>query len=164
MAIEEFVTRGAVLEPPSEPQGVLAERAGTFVTLRRTNGQLRGCIGTVSPSQENVAREIIHNAIRAATADPRFSGVTEKELPGLLYGVDVLSPSETVQGPQDLNPSVFGVIIETLDGSRRGLLLPDIEGVETVEQQWLAVHEKSGIIPGTPVRVQRFSVTRFGID
>jgi AMMECR1 domain-containing protein len=76
----------------------------------------------------------------------------------------VLSRPEPVRGKKDLDPSKYGVIIESLDGSRRGLLLPDIEGIATVEQQWLAVHTKAGLTPGDPVRVERFTVTRFGKD
>lgn len=164
LAIETFLREGAVIEPPVDRHGVLATRAGVFVTLRSSDGQLRGCIGTVEPAHSNVAEEIIQNAISSATRDPRFLPVSTTELPRLRYSVDVLSTPEPARGPDDLDPSVFGVSIETLDGSRRGLLLPCIEGLDSVEEQWLAVHSKAGIRPGTPVRVERFSVTRFGSD
>jgi AmmeMemoRadiSam system protein A len=163
-AVEAFILDGEVIEPPLNPQGVLAHRAGTFVTLRTTDGNLRGCIGTIEPMQQTVAAEIVRNAISAATRDPRFPPVMAGELASLTYGVDVLSPPEPAVGPQDLDPSVFGLIIETLDGSRRGLLLPRIEGIETVEQQWRAIHRKAGIDLGTPVRIRRFTVTRYGKD
>jgi AmmeMemoRadiSam system protein A len=164
LTIENFIRDGTVIDPPRDPQGVLATRAGAFVTLRHSDGQLRGCIGTIEPARSNVAEEIIQNAISAATRDPRFPAVSTSELPGLKYGVDVLSQPETVRGLQDLDPSIYGVIIETPDGSRRGLLLPQIEGIDSAEEQWLAVHSKTGIRPGTQVRVERFTVTRFGKD
>ena len=164
LTIEKFIRDGTVIDPPRDPQGVLATRAGAFVTLRHSDGQLRGCIGTIEPARSNVAEEIIQNAISAATRDPRFPAVLTNELPGLKYGVDVLSAPEIVGGLQDLDPSSYGIIVETLDGLRRGLLLPRIEGIDSAEEQWLAVHSKAGIRPGTPVRVRRFTVTRFGKD
>jgi AMMECR1 domain-containing protein len=82
----------------------------------------------------------------------------------MTYGVDVLSVPEVVSGPDDLDPSRYGVIIQTMDGTRRGLLLPRIETINTSHEQWQAVHLKAGIRPGTPVRVERFTVTRFGKD
>ena len=164
LSVEEFIGDGAIIEPPAEPQGILASRAGAFVTLRKANGQLRGCIGTIYPERANVAREIVQNAISAATRDPRFPPVATGELLELCYSVDVLSPPEPARGPEDLEPAVYGVMIETLDGSRRGVLLPGITGLDSVESQWLAVHSKAGIKVGTPVRTERFSVARFGKD
>ena len=164
VAVEAFTRDRRVIKPPARPVGVLATRAGVFVTLRTSDGQLRGCIGTIDPACKNVAEEVIYNAIGAATRDPRFLPVDAIELPELKYGVDVLSPPESARGPEDLEPSVYGVIIETFDGKHRGLLLPRIEGINSVEDQWLAVHSKAGIRPGTPVRVERFTVTRFGKD
>lgn len=164
LVIETFIREGTVIEPPVDPHGVLATRAGAFVTLRFSDGQLRGCIGTIEPTHSNVAEEIVQNAISAAARDPRFPPVSTTELPHLRYGVDVLSTPEPARGPEDLDPLIYGVIIETLDGLRRGLLLPRIDGIESVEEQWQAVHSKAGIRPGTPVRVERFSVTRFGKD
>lgn len=164
LTVEVFIRDGKVIEPPADPQGVLAMRAGAFVTLRKLDGQLRGCIGTIEAEQLNVAEEIVHNAISAATRDPRFRPVTTSELPGLTYGVDVLSAPESARGPEDLDPAMYGVIVETLDGRHRGLLLPRIEGIVSVEEQWSAVHSKAGIEPGTPIRVGRFTVIRFGKD
>jgi AmmeMemoRadiSam system protein A len=164
LTVEAFIREGRVIEPPANPQDVLAKRAGAFVTLRSSDGQLRGCIGTIEAAHSNVAEEIVQNAISAATRDPRFLPVSTSELPDLKYGVDVLSIPEPARGPEDLDPAVYGVIVETLDGLRRGLLLPRIDGIESVEAQWLAVHSKAGIKPGTPVRVERFTVTRFGKD
>lgn len=164
LAVEQFIRDSTEIDPPRDPQGVLATRAGAFVTLRRLDGELRGCIGTIEPMRSNVAEEIIHNAMSAATRDPRFPAVLPSELPGLRYGVDVLSVPEKVRGLEDLDSQVYGVIIETVDGLRRGLLLPRIEGIDSSEEQWLAVHSKAGIKPGTPVGVERFTVTRFGKD
>jgi AmmeMemoRadiSam system protein A len=162
LTVEKFVIDGTTLETPSDASGLLGERAGVFVTLRTQDGELRGCIGTIEPARATVAEEVIQNAISAATRDPRFPPVAQHELAGLTYGVDVLAPPELVRGPQDLDPKCYGVIIETVDGRRRSLLLPRIKGIETVEEQWRAVHVKAGITPGTPVRIQRFTVTRFG--
>ena len=134
------------------------------MTLRTDDSNLRGCIGTIQPVQPTVAEEIIHNALSAATRDPRFPPVTPHELHRLTYGVDVLARPEPASGSADLDPSRYGVIIETFDGKHKGLLLPRIPGIDTVEEQWLAVHLKAGIGLGTPVRVQRFSVTRYGKD
>jgi len=162
LTVEAFIQAGEVIEPPANPQGLLAQRAGAFVTLRSSNGQLRGCIGTIEGTRSSVADEIIQNAISAATRDPRFLPVSTSELPDLKYSVDVLSVPEPARGPEDLDAAVFGVIVETLDGRRRGLLLPRIAGIESVKAQWLAVHSKAGIEPGTAVKVERFTVTRFG--
>jgi AmmeMemoRadiSam system protein A len=164
LTVERFITEGEVLAPPLAPGGLLAGRAGAFVTLRTDDGLLRGCIGTVASTCDTVAEEIIRNAISAATRDPRFEPVRVEELPRLTYGVDLLSPAEAASGPEDLDPSIYGVIIETLDGTKRGLLLPRIQGINTVDEQWRAVHQKAGIRLGAQVKVERFSVTRFGKD
>ena len=164
VTIEHFVRDRVIIHPPRISGGLLTGRAGAFVTLRAFEGQLRGCVGTIEPSRENLAQEIIHNSISAATRDPRFNPVEVSELPFLSYGVDVLSKPERVGGPEDLDPSRYGVIIESLESKRRGLLLPRIEGIDTVEQQWLAVHVKAGLSLGERVRVERFTVTRFGKD
>ncbi|HSE97498.1 MAG TPA: AmmeMemoRadiSam system protein A [Blastocatellia bacterium] len=164
LTVERFIRDGYVIGPPLQPRDLLAGRAGIFVTLRIHGDQLRGCIGTIEPSRDNIAEEIIQNAIGAATRDPRFTPVTISELPFISYGVDVLSPPEHARGPEDLDASKYGVIIESLDGLRRGLLLPGIGGIDTVQQQWYAVHLKAGLTPGSPVRVERFTVTRFGKD
>ncbi|HKP84661.1 MAG TPA: AmmeMemoRadiSam system protein A [Blastocatellia bacterium] len=164
LAVEAFIGGGKIIEPPAAPQGVLAERAGVFVTLRTAGGDLRGCIGSIEPAAPTMAEEIIENAIRAATRDPRFPAVVAGELKGLTYGVDALAPPEPARGVEDLDPSVYGVIIETPDGRRRALLLPRIAGIDTAERQWVAVHSKAGIRVGAPVLVQRFTVTRYGKD
>jgi AmmeMemoRadiSam system protein A len=164
LAVENFIRDRLVIDPPARPEGILARSAGTFVTIRTGEGSLRGCIGTVSPSRESVAEEIIQNAISAATQDPRFPPVVPGELSGLTYGVDVLMPPEEVGGIADLDPALYGVIVESPGGRRRGLLLPRIDGIDTPDQQWRAVHHKAGLTVGDPVRVERFKVIRFGKD
>lgn len=164
LSVETFISMRIVIKPPHAPQGVLAGRAGAFVTLRTSDGHLRGCVGTIKAAHTNVAEEIVQNAINAATRDPRFPPLATHELPDMLYGVDLLSIPQPVCGPEELDPASYGVIVETLDGHRRGLLLPRLDGIESVDQQWLAVHSKAGIRPGTPVRVERFTVMRFGKD
>lgn len=162
LSVEAYICNRLTIQPPENPRGVLARQAGAFVTLRYVDGQLRGCIGTIEPVRTTVAEEIVYNAISAATRDPRFAPVLQSELPLLKYSVDVLSPPEPARGPEDLDPSLYGVIVESVEGQRRGLLLPRIDGIDTVESQWIAVHSKAGIKPGSPVRVERFTVTRFG--
>jgi AmmeMemoRadiSam system protein A len=164
LAVERYITEGMKIAAPAAPSGVLAERAGAFVTIRGPGGCLRGCIGTIQPLCENLADEIILNAINAATKDPRFPGIVIHELGDLVYGVDVLSAPEPARGVEDLDPMRFGVIIETPDGNHRALLLPGIEGIETSDEQWRAVHSKAGIKQGTLVRVDRFTVRRYGKD
>lgn len=164
LTVERYIGEGMKTLAPAEPRGVLGERAGAFVTIRSRGGFLRGCIGTIQPVCDTVADEIIQNAISAATRDPRFPMVSQRELPELAYGVDILSAPQPARGIEDLDPLTFGVIIETPDGSRRGLLLPGIEGIETIEEQWRAVHTKAGIKQGTPVRIDRFTVRRYGKD
>lgn len=155
-AIEAHVRRGEVLSPPSElPPGMKA-RAGVFVSLKKA-GKLRGCIGTFLPVEEDVAHEVIANAIKAASADPRFPPVREEELPELTYSVDLLSePAPCCE--EDLDAKRYGVIVES--GWRRGLLLPDLEGVETAEEQLEIARMKAGIEPKEPVTLYRFTVER----
>src|SRR5215471_16571535 len=128
LAVERYIAEGITIARPPVPRGVLAEAAGAFVTIRTNEGRLRGCIGTTQPTCASVAEEVIQNAISAATRDPRFLPVDKPELPFLIYGVDVLSPPMAARGLEDLDPGLFGVIVETTDGRRRGLLLPQIAG------------------------------------
>mgnify|MGYP001150823108 CR=1 FL=1 len=156
--IETYVRQGRRIEPPKELTPEMRQRAGAFVSLHR-HGELRGCIGTISPTQPNVALEVIQNAISAATRDPRFPPVTAKEL-DLDISVDVLMEPEPVSSMAELDPKRYGVIVES--GSRRGLLLPDLEGVDTVEQQVDIARRKAWIGPREPVTLYRFEVVRYG--
>ena len=153
-----YVRTGKVPQAPSPLPEEMKQRAGVFVSIHLRNGDLRGCIGTFEPMAENVAQEIIHNAVSAATRDPRFPPIGERELADLEISVDVLSPPERVQGLQDLDPKCYGVIVRC--GWRRGLLLPDLEGVDTCEQQVSIAMRKAGIHPGEPVELERFTVNR----
>jgi len=162
LTVERYIGEGLKIRAPLDVCGILSERAGAFVTIRGPAGRLRGCIGTIQPVCETLADEIINNAINAATRDPRFPVISAEELQDLAYGVDVLSAPEPARGIEDLDPMTFGVIIETEDGERRALLLPGIDGITTIEEQWRAVHIKAGIRQGTPVRIDRFTVRRYG--
>ena len=159
-AIETFVRSGTVLPPPRSRGGLLRSRAPCFVSLKTRGGELRGCIGTIEPSRDTLAEEIIANAISAATTDPRFEPVRPEELPDLRYSVDVLLPAEEAS-MSDLDPSVYGVIVTDESGTRRGLLLPDIPGIDNAEQQVDIAARKASIGPDEPVRLWRFKVERF---
>ena len=156
--IRRYIQEGRVVSPPEELTPEMRERAGAFVSLKK-RGQLRGCIGTIEPMEENVAQEIIRNAIAAASRDPRFPPVGLEELEELDISVDVLTPPEPVAGMEDLDPKRYGVIVES--GWRRGLLLPDLEGVDTVEYQVEICRRKAGIGPDEPVQLYRFEVIRY---
>ena len=136
----------------------MKERAGVFVSIKKF-GELRGCIGTFEPTRTNVAEEVIANAISSATRDPRFPPVNTAELPYLSYSVDVLTKPEPVKDLSQLDPKRYGVIVES--GWRRGLLLPDLEGVNTVEEQISICRQKAGILPHEPIKLYRFEVRRY---
>ena len=159
-AVETFVRSGNILSPPQSAQSLLTTFAPCFVSLKTLNGELRGCIGTIEPARDTLAEEIIANAISAANNDPRFEPVRPEELSNLRYSVDVLfPPEETVM--KDLDPSMYGVIVEDESGSRRGLLLPDIPGIYNAEQQVEIAARKAGIRPDEPIRLLRFKVERY---
>lgn len=136
----------------------LSGQAGVFVSLKK-GGQLRGCIGTFMPTQPTVAQEIIRNAVSAATEDPRFPPVSLNELSALEVSVDVLGEPEKVLSTDELDPIRYGVIVKS--GRRTGLLLPDLEGVNTVEYQVSIARQKAGIRQDEPVDLYRFVVTRY---
>ncbi len=156
-AVEAFVRERRVLAPPSSLEGAPA-RAGCFVSLKTDDGALRGCIGSVQPQEPDLPREVARNAIDAATTDLRFLLVNAEELPRLVYSVDVLTDPKPVEGLQELDPKRFGVIAQ--NGRRRGLLLPDIEGVDSAEQQVAIARSKALIEPQEPVSLWRFEVQR----
>lgn len=136
---------------------MLHRRAGVFVSLK-IRGQLRGCIGTISGVQNSIAEEIIQNAVSSSTKDPRFSPVTESELPCLEYSVDVLGDAERIDSTDQLDVKRYGVIVTK--GYRRGLLLPNLEGVDTVEQQVAIACAKAGIDVSENPDMERFEVVR----
>ncbi|HKS29045.1 MAG TPA: AmmeMemoRadiSam system protein A [Pyrinomonadaceae bacterium] len=155
--IEAFVGGGEIPTPPAD---LLPERAACFVSIKTDEGDLRGCIGTIEPAQDSLAEEIVANAISAATRDPRFPPVSANELSHLRYSVDVLYEPEPATF-DDLDPKVYGVIVEDAGGTRRGLLLPDIEGVNSPSQQVEIAARKAGIRAGTQLKFWRFRVERF---
>lgn len=155
--VESYVREGTIPKP-AQLTPEMRERAGVFVSLKK-HGELRGCIGTFEPTQRNVAEEVMQNAISSATRDPRFNPVTEDELPDLDYSVDVLTRPEPVSDASALDARRFGVIVEK--GWRRGLLLPDLEGVDTVDEQIAICKMKAGIGAGEPVKLYRFEVKRY---
>lgn len=158
-SVEEFVKNGKVVPVPEPLPAEMSERAGVFVCLKR-HSRLRGCVGTFMSCCENIAGETIRNAISAATQDSRFPSVKEDELDALEYSVDVLSPPEKVNDPAELNPKEFGVIL--VSGQKKGLLLPDLEGVDSVDEQLRITRMKAGIFLGEKVEIFRFRVKRFG--
>jgi len=155
-AIRAYVQDRQQLPPPDPiPSGMNVE-AGTFVSIK-ASGRLRGCIGTFSPTKPNLAHEVIANAIAAATEDPRFPSIRPDELPGLSISVDVLSSPEPCDA-HELDPQVYGIIVER--GWRRGLLLPDLEGVDTVQDQLSIAKRKAGISEEDSCALFRFTVER----
>jgi len=158
-AVEEYVRNGRKLILPRELPPEILKPSAAFVCLKKGK-ELRGCIGTVSPTRSSLGEEVIHNAVNACARDPRFPAVDEDELKDLNYTVDVLEPAEPVDSLADLDPRVYGVIVEK--GWRRGLLLPDLDGVETVAQQVAIAKRKAGIESDeVDVRISRFRVLRF---
>lgn len=156
-SLESYIRNHRLLKRPAVLDPALTnDRAGTFVSLKK-NGRLRGCIGTIEPTQPDIADEIIRNAVSAGTADPRFPAVTEDELDELVYSVDVLGKAEPA-GMEDLDAEKYGVIVTS--GRRRGLLLPNLEGVDTPEQQISIALQKAGIAPNESFDIERFEVVR----
>jgi AmmeMemoRadiSam system protein A len=164
-AIELYVVEGRRPAPPpsEESSPDMQRQAGAFVTIRR-RGRLRGCIGTIRPVCDSVADEVIQNAISAATRDPRFPPLRRDELEELEVKVDVLGEPELVHDLDQLDPKRYGLIIQsTRHPSRRGLLLPDLEGIDTVEQQVYHTRYYKALItdPDEPVQMFRFEVKRY---
>jgi len=156
-SVESYVRKGKVVQvkrltPEMKP------KAGVFVSIHK-GGELRGCIGTIEPQRNNVAEEIIANAINSARRDPRFYPVTSDELGELEYSVDVLTEPRPVRSRKQLDARRYGVIVEAR--GRRGLLLPDLEGVESAEEQIGICRQKAGIAPDEPAKLYRFEVKRY---
>lgn len=156
--IDEFVASGNVISIPKDfPEEYRHRKAGVFVSLHE-KGMLRGCIGTIEPRHHSIAEEVITNAISAATSDPRFPPVEPEELDYLEYSVDVLGDAEPVDSLIELDPRRYGVIVT--HGRKRGLLLPDLEGVDTAMDQVAIAKQKAGIAPGENAKLERFEVIR----
>lgn len=164
LAVENYIKKGEIISPSEDlPKDILKKRAGVFVTIQKEK-ELRGCIGTYLPTKNNIAEEIISNAIAAATRDYRFFPVQKKELPYLNYTVYLLNEPELVSGPEELDPKRYGVLVknnpEGDDMPKGGLLLPDLEGVDTAEKQLMIACKKAGI----DIKKEKISIYRFTVD
>jgi AmmeMemoRadiSam system protein A len=156
-----YLNENKIIEPEKNlPKEMLEKKAGVFVSLhQKSDHSLRGCIGTFLPTQDNIAQEIIHNAISASVDDPRFNPLSPLELADLEISVDVLSEPERIKNINELDSKKYGIIIKSADG-RTGLLLPDIEGVKSVDEQISIACQKAGISPP----FDKFSIFRFTVE
>lgn len=158
-AVEEYIVSGNEVEiDESELPEILKKEAGVFVTLKK-NGNLRGCMGTFRPVQKNAAYEIISNAMTAAENDPRFPEVKKEELNEIKISVDILSEPERIRNENKLDPQKYGILVK--GGHQTGLLLPDLEGIDTVEKQLRVAKKKAGLKENSKVEIYRFKVSRF---
>lgn len=163
-AIDAYIREHRVIEPPRELSPELQARAGAFVSLHLPDGELRGCIGTIQPQQETLAHEIIANAIAAATDDPRFSPLTPRELDQLDISVDVLTEPVEIDSIADQDPKQHGLIVQSKKSRwKRGLLLPDLDGIDTAQEQlyYTRVHKAGIANDHEPVELYRFQVKRY---
>ena len=174
-AVENYIKNGEIISSPQNlPEEILKNKAGVFVTIEK-DGELRGCIGTYLPTRINIAEEIIHNAVAAASEDYRFGQIKKNELPHLSYTVSILSYPESVKDLKTLDPKKFGIIVKTapfaypnedvvFDGQvpfKSGLLLPDLPGVDSAEKQFLIACEKGQIDPEKEkVFIYRFTIEK----
>ena len=158
-ALEIYLKTGQFMAPPVPLPDEMAEPAAVFVSLHLADGQLRGCRGSITPTQLNLAEAIIHTAVASAIDDPRFPPMTAEELPGLKVKVDVLSPLEPVTDISQLDEKIYGVLVQS--GQHRALLLPDIAAVDSVPRQLELVRRKAGLSAGEPAEVYRFTVVRY---
>ncbi|GMT42005.1 MAG: AmmeMemoRadiSam system protein A [bacterium] len=156
--IREYVSSGARPPLPDPLPGDMKLKAGVFVCIK-INGELRGCIGTIEPSRSNLAEEIMDNAVSAAVSDGRFDPLEKKELENIEVSVDVLSAPEKVIGVGGLNPEVYGIIVSA--GKKKGLLLPDLKGVDTPRQQIEICRRKGEIGEDEDIELYRFTVKRY---
>jgi len=155
--LELYVKTGQTLSLDKAPEALKKSRAGVFVSLKK-HGTLRGCIGTIYPTTNSIAAEIIQNAISSGTEDPRFSPVSISELADLVYSVDILHEPEAISSPRELDIKKYGVIVRYR--GRSGLLLPNIEGVDSIDEQISIALNKAGILKSEPYTMERFEVIR----
>jgi AmmeMemoRadiSam system protein A len=160
-AVETFISQGRVIEPaPSPETSMLSRPSACFVCIKTLGRELRGCIGTFEPENSTLAEEVVANAIKAATRDPRFRPLSQSELPAMRYFVDVLGSLEPARF-EELDPAVFGLMVVAQSGSRRGLLLPNIESIQTADAQVRVAAGKAGVRPDEPLKLYRFRTRRF---
>lgn len=151
-----FEKRAPILPLDDE---MLNEKAACFVTLHNADGSLRGCIGTILPVHDSLQGEIRENALSAAFHDPRFQPLQPDELDPVVISVDILSKPEPIDDLESLDPKKYGIIVSS--GHRRGVLLPDLDGIDTIEQQLFIAMQKAGIPTGMDIDVERFTVHRY---
>ncbi|MCL2168979.1 MAG: AmmeMemoRadiSam system protein A [Defluviitaleaceae bacterium] len=157
-SLEHYVQTGQMLPIPSElPKEMLENQAGAFVSLHK-HGHLRGCIGTIAKATPSIAHEVVKNAVSAGAHDPRFEPTALAELPFLTYKVDILAEPEIIESIDQLDVKRYGVIVSS--GNKRGLLLPNLDGIDTVEEQVAIAKNKAGIKAGAPCTLERFEVIR----
>lgn len=158
--LEKYLQEGKKINLPAWIPDIFKKKAGVFVSLHK-KGKLRGCIGTFLPAQPDITREIINNAISAATKDPRFLPVEKQELKEIDISVDILSQPKKTSSLEELNPQKYGIIISK--GWQRGLLLPNLKGVDTIEYQVKIAKQKAGLsdVPTDKLTIQRFTVKRY---
>ena len=157
-SIHHYLNHHEKLSCPSPLSNDLKSRSGAFVSIKKLQ-QLRGCIGTLEPCEPNLAMEIIENALKAALNDPRFSPITLGELQDLTYSIDVVRPLEKVSDVSDLDPKIYGLVVRS--NGKQGVLLPDLEGVNSTEEQ-IQICRSKGKIPGDElIEMYRFKVERF---
>jgi len=160
-SIEKYINEGRIPDVPQGlPEYVLKNRSGVFVSIHKNDTSLRGCIGTIYPQCDSIAEEIMRNAISAATLDDRFSPIVLSEIKDLNFSIDLLGKPEIVSSISMLDPKKYGIIVSTADG-RQGVLLPDIEGVNSVHEQIKICLQKGGILPKEQITVERFKVERY---
>lgn len=161
-AVENFIENGEIIPCPENiPEEMIDQKAGVFVTIEK-EGSLRACIGTYLPARKNIAEEVIHNAIAAASEDYRFGPVKAEELPLLSYEVSVLSAPEKISTKNDINPKKYGILIRTVEPPfKSALLLPDLEGIDTIGQQIDIACQKGGITPEEGILIYRFTVEKY---
>ena len=177
-AVENYIKKGEIISVPGNlPEEMSKRKAGVFVTIEK-KGELRGCIGTYLPTRINIAEEIIHNAVAAASEDYRFGQIEEDELSRLSYTVSILSYPEEIKDLKQLDPEKFGIIVKTspfvypnedviFNGHvpfKSGLLLPDLPGVDSAEKQFIIACDKGQIDPEKEkVFIYRFTVEKHAL-
>ena len=157
--IDYYIREGQIYRPSADEltEEMNTARAGAFVSIHE-HGELRGCMGTIGPTRSSVADEIAGNAATAALRDPRFPKITPEELEWLEISVDVLGEPEPISSIDELDVKRYGVIVTS--GGKRGLLLPDLDGIDTPEQQVEIAKKKANIYAFEECHLERFEVIR----
>ncbi len=158
--IEDYVKNQTKFEDEVDIEGIDVKTAGVFVSIKTKEGDLRGCIGTIIATKNNIKEEIQQNAISASTQDPRFEPIQPEELNDLVISVDILHKPKQVKSLEELDPNTYGIIVRSKN-NRQALLLPMLEGIDTVEKQVSICMNKADIPQNTPVSIQKFKVNRY---